>query len=310
MTGSLAIASYAIASGPTVSVSGPGISVPITVGLSSCFGYTTAGDVVRRALFLIMVEGADSSLQPDEYADGITCLNNYMAGLEADGILLGYNEVCNVSDIVNVPNGALRAITANLALDLAPYYGGKISAPLIKTAAEGMKTLYRLGVNIGPSIFPSGLPAGAGNYYYDDRTNLTVAPFAAMSIAGNRRVTDITLVGQAEKVAGFWTVQEFFGLMPDISGRITNRHTDGLTVNVYAEFVVKASGSTAGGVVAITKNNAVSLYTENVALSTTPVSVLVSGSIAMEVGDFIDVFVADTANTRDITVIDGLVSLT
>jgi hypothetical protein len=253
-----------------------------------------------------MVQGADTQLEADEYADGIVCLNNYMASLEADGLRFGYNDCCNVSDIVNVPNGALRGIIANLAIDLAPYYGGKITAGLVKMAADGRKTLFRIGVTIGPSLFPDTLPCAASNYFYDTRI---ATPFAAMSMAGNRRVTVLSAVAQAEKVAGFWTVQESFGLEPDVSGRITNKHTDGLTVTVYAEFVIQASASTSGGVVAITRNNAVSLYTENVALSTTPVSVLVSGTIDMEVGDFIDVFVADTEYARDITVIDGLVSL-
>jgi len=306
VTGSFAIASFAIASGSTVSVSAaPAVPVPITVGLSSCFGYTTAGDLIRRALHLILVEGADSTLEADEYADGIDALNGYLEGLEADGVRLGFNRVCNISDIVNVPNGALRGVVANLAIDLAPQFGGRISAALIKQASDGLKTLYKLGVHVGESVYPSGLPSGSS---YFTRMPLTQSPHAAMSMAGNRRVTDITTVSEALKVNGFWTVQAFHGLTPDISGRITNRD-GGRTVTVYAEFNLKASASTAGGVIAITRNNAVELYVEDIALSTTPVSALIEGTIAMEAGDFLDIMVADTISTRDITVIDSLVRL-
>jgi hypothetical protein len=305
MTGSFAIASYAIASGSTQSVSTPGVIVPITVGVSSCYGYTTAGDLISRALKLILVEAGDSPLQPDEYADGIDILNSYMAGLESDGLRLGYNRVCNVSDIVNVPDGAMRGIAANLAMDLAPTFGGKVTGALVKQAADGLKTLYRMGVKVGETQYPGTLPYPSN--YYRVRA-LRTGPYAAMSMAGNRRLTDITTASVAQKVNGFWTVEAFHGLTPDLSGRITNRG-EGLTVDVYAEFNLKASGSTAGGVIAITRNGAIELFVEDIALSTTPVSALITGSIAMEAGDYLEVVVADTASTRDITVIDSVVRL-
>jgi len=305
MSGSFAIASYPIASGATVSAAS-GVVIPITVGLSSCFGYTTAGDIIRRALRSILVEASDSTLEADEYADGLDSLNSYMAGLQADGLKLGYSSVCNISDVVNIPDSAVRGVVANLAIDLAPQFGGRVSAALIKQATEGKKTLYRIGVSVGETLLPAFTPMGSSYY---PRTEFLPTPYGAMTMAGNRRVTDITTVAQALKVNGFWTVESFHGLVPDISGRITNRG-EGRTVTVYAEFNLKASASTAGGVVAITKNNAIALYVEDIALSTTPVSTLIEGTIAMEAGDFLDVMVADTVSTRDITVIDALVKVT
>jgi len=311
MPGSFAIATYPVGTAATISVSAsPEVVVPITVGLSSCFGYTTAGDIIRRALHHILVEASESTLQPDEYESGLDILNSYMAALESDGVQLGYQQVCNIADIVNVPNGAVRGIAANLAIDLAPQFGGRVTAALLRQAEMGLKTLYHLGVNVGESNYGDTLPIGAGNYWTDFSAFYTNGVYAAMSIAGNRRTTSLTVASQAEKVNGFWTVQDFHSLTPDISGRITNRGEGVREIEVYAEFNLKSSVSTAGGVIAITKNNAIELYAEDIALSTTPVSALLTGSISLEGGDFIDIVVADTVNASNtVTLIDSVVRL-
>lgn len=141
MPGMFAIATYPVGTAATISVSAsPEVVVPITVGLSSCFGYTTAGDIIRRALHHILVEATESTLQPDEYESGLDILNSYMAALESDGVNLGYQQVCNIADIVNVPNGAVRGIAANLAIDLAPQFGGRVTAALLRQAEMGLKT--------------------------------------------------------------------------------------------------------------------------------------------------------------------------
>lgn len=308
MSGMFAIATYPIAATPTVNVTvTPPPVIPITIGLTGCFGYTTAGDLIRRALQNILVEAADSTLQPDEYQDGLDILNDYMASLEAQGVRLGYTRCCNISDIVTVPDGAMRGIASNLAIDLAPQFGGRVSGGLVKQAAEGMKALYRLGVNIGTSTFPVTLPMASSMYRTAD--SYTRAPFGVMTLSGNRRVTELTTLGQALKVQGIWSVNEYLTLTPDIGGRILN-NGEGMTVEVYAEFNLKSTVTSSGGVVAITKNNALALYSEGISLSTTPVSALIQGTIALEAGDFLNVFVGDTAQVNDITVIDCLVRVT
>lgn len=306
MSALFAIATYPIAATPTVNVTvTPPAVIPITIGLNSCFGYTTAGDLIRRALFHILVEAADSTLAPDEYQDGLDILNDYMASLEAQGIRLGYNKCCNISDVVTIPDGAMTGVAANLAIDLAPQFGGRVTAALIAQAADGMKALYRLGVNVGTSMLPSILPIGStymerALFYYPE-------PFAVMTLAGNRRVTTLSSLGQAQQVQGIWSVQDFYSLTPDIGGRIVNNGEGIRDVKVYAEFNLKSTISSSGGVVAITRNNTLVLYAEGISLSTTPVSALLEGNIAMEAGDFLNVFVADTEQVNTVTVIDCLV---
>ena len=300
-----AIATYPITGAPTVNVTvTPPVSAPITIGLNGCFSYTTAGDVIRRALHHILVEAADSTLSPDEYQDGISILNSYMADMEGLGVRLGYSTVCNVSDRVTVPEAAIRGIAANLAIDLAPQFGGRITNALVTQAAQGRKTLYRLGVNVGTSSLPSTLPIAANNYQYEG--NHTTSPFGVMALSGTRSTTLIAGAGQAEKIQGAWTVRDFFGFVPDVGGRITNSG-EGMSVSIYAEFNLTSTVASAGGVVAVTKNNQLALYSDGIALSSTPVSALIEGTIAMEAGDFLHIYVGDTDEVNTITVIDCLV---
>ena len=306
MSGSFAIASFPIASVASIVVTGGDVVVPVTVGQSSCLGGTTAGDVIRRALQAVLVTGADSPLTADEYQDGLDALNDYMAQLEDSGVRLGYTRCCHVSDRVTVPDGAIAGIIANLAITVAADYGGRVSQALVKRAADGERTLYRLGVQVGSSLLPSSLPMGSANI---GQVYQFPTPYAAMSMSGNRIATELTTLSQVELVQGRWHVADFHGLRPDVGGRITNTG-QGLTVTVYAEFNLKASGSTSGGVIAIVKNQEVAIYAEGIALSTSPVSALLDGTIAMEAGDYLQVYVGDSASTRDITVIDSLVRLT
>jgi len=297
------IASIPIASGPT-SVYAP--DIPVVVNPSGCFGYTTAGDVVTGALKLILVEASESPLEADEYADGLTALNDFMAGLESDGLRLGYVRVCNISDIVTVPDGAIRAIKSNLAIELAPQFGGKISAALLKQATEGMSTLRKIGVRVGQSRLPSSLPMGSGNYCYNTFTNNS--PFAEMTLNNNRRVTDITVAAGAEKAQGFWAVGRHSGLAPDITGRITNNGAT-RTFSVSADLTLVADDDILECVVGFVRNAQFVLYT-TLSLSTDAARAVITGSIELEQGQYLDIVVADVYTTTDITLTDGVVRLT
>jgi hypothetical protein len=69
----------------------------------------TVEQIAKASLQRIVVQGSESSLNPDDYQDYIFALNNYMTALDADGIALGYTLVDSISDQVTIPVGALRA---------------------------------------------------------------------------------------------------------------------------------------------------------------------------------------------------------
>ena len=296
------VASIPIASGPT-SIYTP--AIPVVVRPSGCFGYTTAGDVASGALKLILVEAADSALEPDEYADALAVMNDFMAGLESDGIRLGYARVCNVADIVTIPDGAIRALKSNLAIELAPQFGGKVSATLIKQASEGMNTFRKLGVKIGQAPRPLSLPMGAGSFerpsYCGDSS------YAQMTLQGNRRVTEITTEAGAEKAQGFWTVGNFSGLTPDITGRLVNNGPK-RTFQLSADLTLVADDAVLECVVGFVRNAQFVLYT-NLSLSTSAARAVIEGSVELEQGQCLDIVVADVYTTTDITLTDGVVRL-
>jgi hypothetical protein len=132
----------------------------------------TAQQVIDLSLKAIMVQGADAELQADEYNDAIFSLNTMMLAYDAQGIALGYTEVSSLSDEITVPAGALRGIIYNLAIDIAPQYGGEISPGVTNAASAGEDAMLNIAVEAGTSAMPSTLPRGTGNYYqsgYDYR---------------------------------------------------------------------------------------------------------------------------------------------
>ncbi len=124
----------------------------------------TVKQVADAALKRILVQGAEAELEPHEYQDFIFALNNYMLSLDAKGITLGYTRVDNLGDDVTVPSGALRGIIANMAIEVSPDYGGKVSDGLVKAAEEGMHSMMMIGQSITQTEFPSTLPYGSGQY--------------------------------------------------------------------------------------------------------------------------------------------------
>jgi hypothetical protein len=278
--------------------------VPVIVQPRGCFGYTTVGDVVSRALKLILVEAGDSPLEPDEYQDAMAVMNDYLASLEAEGLKLGYARACNVSDIVTVPDGAMRGLCANLALELAPQFGGKVSATLVKQATDGMRALRKYGVNIGQALYPVNFPMGAGNCGYDVGSN---SPHCTMTIFGNQRETVIETAGGAEKVQGVWSIGAFSVLTPDVSGRITNKGPK-QTFNISAELAFVSEEDIFEAVIGIVRNAQFAMYT-TAALSATPSAVILEGTVELDTNQFIDLVVTDVYTTSSITLTDGFMRI-
>ena len=125
----------------------------------------TVEQIAKASLQRILVQGSESTLNPDDYQDFIFALNNYMTALDAEGIALGYTVVDDLSDQVTIPVGALRGVIANMAIEVAPDYGGVVTDALVVQAQQGMIAMRRLGKSSPQTQFPSTLPRGSGNYY-------------------------------------------------------------------------------------------------------------------------------------------------
>ncbi len=123
----------------------------------------TVAQVAKASLQRILVQASEADLEPDEYKDFIFAMNNFMLALDAGGVTLGYTEVANLGDEVTIPTGALRGLIANMAIEVAPDYGGQISPGLVAAATEGLKVMRLIGGRMVSSKLPSTLPIGSGN---------------------------------------------------------------------------------------------------------------------------------------------------
>jgi hypothetical protein len=123
----------------------------------------TAEQIAIASLSKILVGSQVLPPEPEDLADFIFEMNNYMLALDADGIQLGYTVITSSDEDVTIPTGALRGVIANMAIEVSPAYRGTITPGLQRMADEGMKTMRHLGVAIGRSFYPSTLPVGSGN---------------------------------------------------------------------------------------------------------------------------------------------------
>lgn len=141
----------------------------------------TVEKIAKAALQRILVREDEAQLEASETDDFIFALNNYMLALDAEGINLGFTEVSSLADEVTVPTGALRGIIANMAIEIAPDFNGKVTEGLIVAASAGLRVMRILGQSMGATEYPSTLPMGSGNYdrygsnYYSDLEDTILA---------------------------------------------------------------------------------------------------------------------------------------
>ncbi len=123
----------------------------------------TANSIVKSALEEIQLQANEQPVQTVDFNRGVLYLNRMMAGLDVDGISLGYTVVTTAASPITVAAGAIEGMVFNLALKLAPTYDIPISQDLRMNASNGLKTMRKLAINILPTQFPGTLPIGSGN---------------------------------------------------------------------------------------------------------------------------------------------------
>jgi P22 tail accessory factor len=264
---------------------------------------STAGDIIERAFKRILVGGADAAPEADEYADALADLNSMMAGFEANGIRLGYTEVDNVSDNVTIPSAAILGVVSNLAVTIAPDYGGTVSPILADQARSGMNTLRKLGCPRIRTSFPNTLPMGSGNMEYGgwDDEYFASGVFALLSLAGNSLTTDIVTADVPVKVNAFWTADVSEGLRSDVSGRIASLQSDDVAITAVLALTATGSGAYTFRVM----QNGVSVATVTGTLSATPLDLTLTASLTLAPADYLEIWVEADGHTVDCVVTDA-----
>ena len=275
---------------------------------------TTAVQVAEIGLKRLLVQGADAPLEPDEYQDFFDAMNNYMAELEADGVVLGYTPVSAAADVVTVPPGAINAIAHNVAIDVASDYGAAVSGSLMRAASRGRRLLYKIGGKRPRASLHPNLPLGSGNRGHTSAYTATtygVTMLGTMTLAGNALVTDMGgATNNLVKVNGFWKLQRQQSVDLDITGRMTSTVDGEATITVKVTFTAKATGSVSAAKFAIVKNGDSSDVPSGQAMITALSSVqsdhVLRVPIRLLPGEYVEFWAGDTTGSENITVTDAV----
>lgn len=200
----------------------------------------TARDIVYRAFSYDLNRAAEAQIEDDELADGIAVLNDLMTQWESLGYNFGFTYITDASQQVTVPIGAILGITQALALQLAPMFGGKTSALLVKNAEANERRAKALAMEPPSFAFPSTLPRGMGrrwwNQTYDVFFDGKVIPVAQMSLSANTTNTTISAVDTPVAIAGTWTKLKDTRFTITDAGLITYTGEETRNFDVQAQF--------------------------------------------------------------------------
>lgn len=137
---------------------------------------TTMITIVEDAFEEIGVKTAEVDLTGDELQSGIRRCNDMLLQWDDLGIIVGYNEVLNGDDVVNVERSAEGAVKYNLAIRLAPSYQKLITPALAAIASGTLDVLMASNTDLSNIAYPDTLPLGSGNQCANNDINRRFFP--------------------------------------------------------------------------------------------------------------------------------------
>lgn len=137
---------------------------------------TTIREVIEDAFEEVGVKTAEVPLTDDELQSGIRRCNDMLTEWDDIGIIVGYNEVLNGDDVINVERNAIAAVKYNLAIRLAPSFQKIVSNALAALASGTMDVLLASNSDISEISYPDTLPLGSGNQCANNDTDRRFFP--------------------------------------------------------------------------------------------------------------------------------------
>ena len=137
---------------------------------------TTMLEIVDAAFEEIGVKTAEVALTGDELQSGIRRCNDMLLQWDDIGIIVGYTEVLNGDDVVNVERSAEGAVKYNLAIRLAPSYQKLITPVLAAIASGTLDVLMASNTDLSNIAYPDTLPLGSGNQCANNDINRRFFP--------------------------------------------------------------------------------------------------------------------------------------
>ena len=125
---------------------------------------TTAAEIVSDATALILVDEANTGLEPNEFAIAVRFLNDMCAELYDDDIDFGYRPVSSPSDLLSSPTSVNSALKYMLAKRLNAIFGLPMPQEVFIEARRleaSLNNRYQRSIS---QIFPDTLPTGSGNW--------------------------------------------------------------------------------------------------------------------------------------------------
>lgn len=132
--------------------------------------------IVEDAFEEIGVKTAEVELTGDELQSGIRRCNDMLLEWDDIGVIVGYSEVLNGDDTVNVERNAIGAVKYNLAIRLAPSFQKPITAALATVAGSTLDVLLASNTDLSNIAYPDTLPLGSGNQCGSNDTNQRFFP--------------------------------------------------------------------------------------------------------------------------------------
>lgn len=124
----------------------------------------TARDILIDAFDDISVHMDETAIGASDERMAIKAINRIMATLSANGVDLGFTKLTKINDPITIPEGTMDALVSLLGYRLWPKYRTpEPPSTVLANARQGIKQMYRTGVQIGVTEFPDTLPRGSGN---------------------------------------------------------------------------------------------------------------------------------------------------
>lgn len=142
----------------------------------------TKRQLVNQAFDMIGLSSYEFDIQPNQLQAGLRQLDAMIATWYAMNIQIGYPLPTSPDDSdldtdTQVPDAAIEAIYANLALRLAPTYGKMVTKEVKQAAKLGYQSLLRKAATPREMQFPDNFPRGSGNKSYRENDEFYNAPY-------------------------------------------------------------------------------------------------------------------------------------
>lgn len=125
----------------------------------------TGNELITPALRSIGVLQETESASADQAATALVTLNDMMAGLQGEGVDLGYAPQSDPTVDIGLNIEDRQAVKALLAIMLCPEYERSPHPILVALATEGRNTLLRNSILRNPVTPAQTLPRGDAQVY-------------------------------------------------------------------------------------------------------------------------------------------------